>query len=55
MANKSAPRNKVGWYADHVRKYNQVIEKQAEVVLLGDSLVANLSRYPDVWDRQFAP
>ena len=42
------------WYGRHIKKYNQVSKKQAEVVLLGDSLVANLSRYPSVWDHHLA-
>ena len=44
-------RKKPSWYGDHVRGYNKIIKEQAEVVLLGDSLVANLSRYPIVWDH----
>ena len=44
-------RSKLGWYGDHIRCYRNVFKKQAEVVLLGDSLVANMSRYPIVWDH----
>ena len=44
-------RKKPSWYGDHVRGYNKIIKEQAEVVLLGDSLVVNLSRYPIVWDH----
>ena len=50
---KSIERKKVGWYAAHQRCCNQVALRQAEVILLGDSLVANLCRYPDVWSRHF--
>ena len=48
-------RGKAGWFGEHVRKYHNAIKKQAEVVLLGDSLVANLSRYPSVWNQHLAP
>ena len=44
-------RNKLGWYGDHVWSYQIITKKQAEVVLLGDSLVANMSQYPIVWDH----
>ena len=44
-------RFKIGWYGDHAKCYSSISKKQAEVVLLGDSLVANLSRYPIVWDH----
>ena len=46
---------KPGWYASHRRHINSVIRQQAEVVLIGASLVANLSRYPSVWDRHLKP
>ena len=48
-------RTKPTWYGEHVRTYRNTITKQAEVVLLGDSLVSNLSRYPNVWDHHLAP
>ena len=31
--------NKLGWYRDHVGSYQNISKEQAEVVLLGDSLV----------------
>ena len=45
-------REKPTWYGEHVRAYGNTITKQAEVVLLGDSLV---SPYPQVWNRHLAP
>ena len=51
----SVKREKPTWYGDHVCTYRNVISKQAEVVLLGDSLVSNLSRYPQVWNHHLAP
>ena len=46
---------KPGWYAFHRSHVNSMIRRQAEVVLVGASLVANLSRYPTVWDRHLKP
>ena len=43
------------WYGQHVKKVNKAIADQVEVVLLGDSILANLARYPAVWDRHLAP
>ena len=43
------------WYGEHARSYQNAIAEQAKVVLLGDSLVANLARYPAVWDNHLAP
>ena len=48
-------RNNENWFGTHVARYQQAIKQQAEVVLLGDSLVANLSRFPDVWSRHLSP
>ena len=46
---------KLDWYACHRRHVTSIIRRQAKVVLLGDSLVANLTRYPSVWDRHLCP
>ena len=46
---------KLGWYASHRGHINNIIRGQAKVILLGDSLVANLSRYPSVWDHYLKP
>ena len=46
---------KGGWYASHTKQMKNIIKNQAKVILLGDSLVANLSRYPSVWDRHLGP
>ena len=42
------------WYGEHARSYQNTIAEQAKVVLLGDSLVANLAQYPAVWDHHLA-
>ena len=38
------------WYSLHRRQVEKIINNQAEAIILGDSLVAGLSRYPDIWD-----
>ena len=48
---RAEERKKPTWYGEHVRSYTNISKEQAEVVLLGDSLVANLCRYPVVWDH----
>ena len=42
---------KLGWYGLHRTHANTIVRNQAKVVLLGASLVRNLSRYPSVWGR----
>ena len=46
---------KLRWYASHRGHIKNIIRGQADVILLGDSLVANLSRYPSVWDHYLKP
>ena len=55
MLEKPEFRSKRDWYATHRRHLKSIIKNQAKVVLLGDSLVANLSRYPSVWDTHLSP
>ena len=47
--------NKLGWYACHRNHVNSIIRRQAKVLLLGDSILANLARYPSVWDCHLQP
>ena len=42
-------RFKSTWYGEHIKKYTKCIKDQSRAILLGDSLVANISRYPEVW------
>ena len=52
MVGKAESRiKKATWYGEHIRSYTAISKEQAEVVLLGDSIVANLARYPAVWDH----
>lgn len=46
---------KPGWYAFNRGHVNSITRRQAEVALIGDSLVANLSQYPVVWDHHVKP
>ena len=42
---------KLGWYGLHRTHANSIVRRQAKVILLGASIVRNLSRYSSVWDR----
>ena len=48
------PRNgKLDWY-EKFKQHNFLLqESPAKVILIGDSLISNLSRYPDVWKKNF--
>ena len=44
---------KAGWHDTH-RKHKSIVKaSQSEVIFLGDSIVAGLSRYPNVWSKYF--
>ena len=47
----SYPRKKPGWYGEFVKGYRKAIKVQANGVLLGDSIVYHLQRYPNIWNR----
>ena len=47
--------NKPGWYACNRSYIKQIIRRQAKFIILGDSIVANLARYPCVWDQHLHP
>ena len=49
------PRNvKLGWY-EKFKQHNVLLQEWPEkVILIGDSLISNLSRYPDVWKNSFS-
>ena len=48
------PKNgKHGWY-EQFRKHNLLLNKsKAKLLIIGDSLVPNLSRYPEIWRKYF--
>ena len=48
-------RNKPGWYAKHA-KYVEIAKTSSEsVLLIGDSLIHGLKRYPKIWNKYFSP
>ena len=47
--------NKIGLREKHERNAEIATHKQAEVILFGDSIIAGLYRYSDVWDKSFRP
>ena len=49
------PRNgKLDWY-EKLKQHNFLLqESPAKVILIGDSLISNLSRYPDMWKNYFS-
>ena len=49
------PRNgKLDWYEKLKQHTFLLQESPAEVILIGDSLISNLSRYPDMWKNYFS-
>ena len=48
-------RSKSTWYGDHRKSFTKTVTEQSKVILVGDSLVANLGRYPTVWDDHLYP
>ena len=42
-----------GWY-DQFQKHNHLLNNsKAKILLVSDSLVSNLSRYPKIWRKYF--
>ena len=49
------PRNrKSGWYEEFKQHNFLLQESPTKVILIGDSLISNLSRYSDVWKNYFS-
>ena len=46
---------KAGWHDTH--KYHRSLTKTSntDVVLIGDSIIAGLTRYRDIWKEYFGP
>ena len=38
-------------YGDFVKSYNRCVREQAKTVVVGDSIAANLERYPEIWEK----
>ena len=45
--------NKPGWYKLHNKYASQIFNSNADIIIVGDSIVTGLSRYTSVWDRFF--
>ena len=45
---------KLGWYEKFKQDNFLLQESPVKVILIGDSLISNLSRYPDVWKNYFS-
>ena len=46
--------NKVGWYETHKSHSRLAKSTRSDIVLIGDSIIAGLKRYNDVWQQHFA-
>ena len=46
---------KSNWIEYHRNHSSMIKDTKLDTLLLGDSLVAGLSRYPNVWNEYFAP
>ena len=44
----------LGWYGKFKQHNCLLQESPAKVILIGDSLISNLNRYPDVWKNYFS-
>lgn len=47
--------NKAGWYEMHEKHESMAKRTGLEYILCGDSIIAGLSRYIDVWRKYFGP
>ena len=49
------PRNgKLGWYEEFKQHNFSLQQSPTKILLIGDSLISNWSRYPDVWKNYFS-
>ena len=49
------PLYKSNWIEYHRNHCSMIKDAKPNTLLLGDSIVAGLSRYPSVWNKYFAP
>lgn len=54
-AAKPASRDKDGWDAEHNQNVSLTNNADINVVLVGDSIIKGLRRYPRIWRKYFAP
>ena len=50
---KPSGRDKSGWYVDHDNDVEITNTSTAGILVIGDSLVKGLERYPKIWNRYF--
>lgn len=48
-------REKPGWYSEHEKHLEISRTSSAGVLLIGDSLISGLARYPRIWNKYFSP
>ena len=49
-----ARNGKLGWY-EKFKEHNFLLQhSSAKILLIGDSLISNLTRYPDIWKSYFS-
>ena len=46
-------RDKFGWYDSHKKQVASLRHSDASVLLIGDSIIAGLQRYRNVWRKYF--
>ena len=44
---------KPGWYNQFIEHKFLLSHSSSKILLIGDSIISNLSRYPDIWERYF--
>ena len=44
-------RKKLGWYGESARHCTNAVKHQAKCIIVGDSIVYHLQRYPSVWEK----
>lgn len=54
-ASTPSGRDKPGWYAEHEKHVEIAKTSSAGVLLIGDSIIQGLARYPKVWNQYFTP
>jgi len=47
--------NKAGWYNIHDKHTSLSSTSKTQIILIGDSIIAGLSRYPRIWQAYFKP
>ena len=51
MSSLPCERKKLGWYGEYARSTTKAIKSQAKCVIIGDSIVYHLQRFPKVWKK----